>query len=274
MPFGDKCQYKTFGDCVKAHSDKDDPHAYCATIQDATEKHCARAQRIELRRQLLNIRSIRQAVDDTYEWDDEKKQYLRDGVAVSLGTLWQIRDQLTDAQYNDADDLTDQLAEDGDLEQWQRDMRTLIVETHTAAYLLGNGGANMFDAASHAIVGALITSQFQYLQRFAQTIKDDGLSADAIKARSEQYMSAATYAFSRGQADLYADLELPCMPCDGNTACLMNCRCGWDIEEDDKEWRAYWQSTGDDLECSDCDQRATSYSPYVQTKPKRADIAA
>jgi hypothetical protein len=237
------------------------------------DAHRARAARIEMRRQLLNVRGIRQAVD-TFEWDADKKQYLRDGVAVSLATLWQIRDQLTDAQYNDADDLTDQLDEDGDLEQWQLDMRTLIVETHTAAYLLGHGGMNNVDIASHAVIGAMVISQFNYLRNFAETIKRDGLSANAISARAEQYMAAATYAFSVGQSELYADLELPCMPCDGNTACLMNCRCGWDIEEDEKEWRAYWQATGDDLECTDCDQRATSYSPYTQQKPKRADLAA
>ena len=40
VPFGDKCQYSDFAACVAANGDKDDPDAYCAALQQATEEHC------------------------------------------------------------------------------------------------------------------------------------------------------------------------------------------------------------------------------------------
>ena len=40
MPFGPDCEYKDMDACVAAHSDKDDPEAYCAEIMRQTEEHC------------------------------------------------------------------------------------------------------------------------------------------------------------------------------------------------------------------------------------------
>lgn len=40
VPFGGDCEYRDFQDCVNKNRDKDDPEAYCATIQRATEQHC------------------------------------------------------------------------------------------------------------------------------------------------------------------------------------------------------------------------------------------
>lgn len=42
MPFGDQCQYHDFAACVRAHADKADPHAYCATLMRDTEASCRR----------------------------------------------------------------------------------------------------------------------------------------------------------------------------------------------------------------------------------------
>lgn len=41
MPFGEKCEYKDFAECVRRNSDKESPDGYCAAIQQATEKKCA-----------------------------------------------------------------------------------------------------------------------------------------------------------------------------------------------------------------------------------------
>jgi hypothetical protein len=185
-------------------------------------------------------------LDDSYTWDPDDKHYLRDGVVVSLATLLTIRDQLTDAQFADADALADELGTSGDLEAWQDDMRSLIEETHSAAYMLGRGGINFMGLAENA----------------------------SLALRSELYMASATNAFAQGHAAAYGDeLELPAFPGDGGTACLMNCRCAWDIEETETEWRAYWLATGDDDECSDCDDRAAQYSPFVQKRESQAQAA-
>jgi hypothetical protein len=267
MPFGDHCQYKKFSDCTKAHSDKDDPAAYCATIQDKTEEHCKRSMRIELRRKVLHVAAIRQAVDDTYEWDEDKHHYLRDGAVVSLATILTLRDQLLDAQYADAIELADALEEDGDLEAWQEAMRDLIQETHSAAYMLGRGGINFTQAAERLALAGIVTAQFEYLRQFAADVQAGKVSIADARNRASQYMSSATYAFSLGFADAYGDeLQLPAYPGDGGSKCLMNCRCAWDIEEDTKEWRCYWIATGDDEQCTDCDDRAQLYNPYVQKR--------
>lgn len=41
MPFGPKCEYKDFDDCVRKNSGMKSPEGYCARIQEMTEKHCA-----------------------------------------------------------------------------------------------------------------------------------------------------------------------------------------------------------------------------------------
>jgi hypothetical protein len=213
-------------------------------------------------------------LDDNYTWDPDDKHYLRDGVVVSLATLLTIRDQLTDAQFADADALADELGTSGDLEAWQDDMRSLIEETHSAAYMLGRGGINFMGLAENASLALLIAAQFNFLQDFARDVRAGRVSLSQARARSELYMASATNAFAQGHAAAYGDeLELPAFPGDGGTACLMNCRCAWDIEETETEWRAYWLATGDDDECSDCDDRAAQYSPFVQKRESQAQAA-
>jgi len=36
-PFGSDCEYPDFDACIADNQDKDDPDAYCATLQEATE---------------------------------------------------------------------------------------------------------------------------------------------------------------------------------------------------------------------------------------------
>ena len=61
-------------------------------------------------------------------------------------------------------------------------------------------------------------------------------------------------------------LDLPVHPGDGGTPCHGKCRCHWEIEEDDVEWRAYWRTGAVGKICPGCAQRASEYAPYVQTK--------
>lgn len=50
MPFGEKCEYEDFDACVNANQDKEDPHAYCAVLQEQTETACAE------RRETMTVR--------------------------------------------------------------------------------------------------------------------------------------------------------------------------------------------------------------------------
>lgn len=40
MPFGPNCEYADFQACVSANQDKDDPEAWCASLQEDTEESC------------------------------------------------------------------------------------------------------------------------------------------------------------------------------------------------------------------------------------------
>lgn len=57
MPFGPNCEYKTFAECVRENQDKDNPEAYCGTIQRETEEKCNMASARQLLREASELRA-------------------------------------------------------------------------------------------------------------------------------------------------------------------------------------------------------------------------
>jgi len=59
MPFGPNCEYKDFAECVRKNQDKDNPEAYCGTIQRETEGKCDMARIDELLAEGRQLRARR-----------------------------------------------------------------------------------------------------------------------------------------------------------------------------------------------------------------------
>lgn len=141
-------------------------------------------------------------------------------------------------------------------QQWQREMRTILVRSHLAAYFAGNGGRDLSAYADRAL-GAAIQQQLDYLAGFAAVLDD--LSDAQATARALQYTGALKASYSQGKYEVW---ELPFQPSEGSE-CGNNCRCIWrldviDLEELNAD--AYWVLSGSES-CPTCDARAND-SPY------------
>jgi hypothetical protein len=116
-----------------------------------------------------------------------------------------------------------------------------------------------------------VQGQYVYLRGFAESIQAGDVTAGQIAARTSLYLAAAEGSYAYGKAASYDALDLPGMPGDGGTPCLVRCLCSWQIEESDDEYRATWQLDGGE-HCPGCEERAARWAPFVQ--PKDAGVAA
>jgi hypothetical protein len=66
--------------------------------------------------------------------------------------------------------------------------------------------------------------------------------------------------YELGKAESQGAPSLPAYPGDGQTACLGNCRCNWDIEETEDAWEATWE-LNDAEHCADCIANAEQWNP-------------
>lgn len=216
---------------------------------------------------MTRVASVRARAESEYTYDEDTRTY-KDaaGAVIAFSTVLAIRDELSDASFADAEDYTTTLEQTLDLNAWQTDMRSLVEETQVGAFMLGRGGINVMGDTETSVLADIVKSQFTYLSVFAAQLLAGQLSVAQAKARADLYMSAASYGFSRGRALAYDDLDLPGYPGDGGTPCLGNCRCAWDIQETNTEYRAWWLASADASECEGCDIRAGDWSPFVQTK--------
>lgn len=174
-----------------------------------------------------------------------------------------LRDNFLTARSTNARDLASQLAS-GDLSvsAWETAMREQIKLVHGVEFAFGRGGLDQMTATDWQTVGGLVADQWQYLNSFAGDIADGTLSEDAIGARSDLYVGAATEAYERGAASAEGMPELDQYPGDGQTQCLGRCRCSLLIEVNDDVgggWLVTWQAEAD--ACEDCAGMADDWSP-------------
>ena len=119
------------------------------------------------------------------------------------------------------------------LQSWVDDMRDQIKHSHIAEYLLGVGGKNVLDALDIAGLKAMILAQWKYFQKFAEEIKQGKLTGAQILQRIGMYGEAITNGYEQAKAKTHG-IRLPEYPADGSQACLMNCRCHWQLKDDPK----------------------------------------
>ncbi len=177
-----------------------------------------------------------------------------------------MRDDFVKRRRNSMRDLTGRVAT-GDLSagEWLRKMRGQVKQTFTANYAFGRGGTNAMTAADRKKVGRMVRDNGAYLQRFAEELAAGKLSAAQAQARAEMYAAASTTAHAQGQAAAWG-ITLPVQP-GISTACKANCQCGWEIEQDDDEIRAYWRLHSAES-CETCLERADAYNPFRIAKAR------
>lgn len=203
-----------------------------------------------------------------YTYDPVRRRYLApNGKVVSLEVVRALRDRWADIQ---ADVIRGFAAnvETGvwSLAEFEVATRAWLGETIGAGYQLGRGGSGMMSVDDAFELARLISNQTRYMERLIADKQGNLISDAQFGVRAEMYAGAAIEAFEVGQARSSGGLDLPCYPADGDTSCMMSCRCYWEIEDVGDAWEAYWVTVGDERVCPECEERGQMYNPFVQVK--------
>jgi len=154
------------------------------------------------------------------------------------------------------------------VQDWQGLMRDEIKKQYINQYLVGRGGLNQMTQRDWGIIGRALRDQYRFLDGFAADVAAGKLSPAQIQARARMYVDAAHVALERGRAEAFGMPTLPAYPGDGQTQCLTNCRCNWDIQEVRDEdgnvigWNATWvlDPHKQEVHCPDCPNNAAVWN--------------
>lgn len=212
-----------------------------------------------------------------WTWDPASRRYRasldgaealgqKPGTFVGQAKMLTLRDEFIDARKGHTNDLANQLATGAiNLNQWTVAMRQEIKDNFICQYTLAHGGRNTLTQADYGRLGQMIKGQYQYLDNFAADIASGKFTEQALAARARMYIEASSHAFERGKVLQTGMPDLPAYPGDGNTRCLSNCKCSWQIKETDTAWEATW-TLGLAEHCDDCISNAGRWNPLVMTK--------
>lgn len=205
---------------------------------------------------------------DGYRYDPDLRTYIGpSGHPISIAVIRALRDKWADIQADVMRDFVGHVA-DGSwtLAEFEAAARVWLGETITAGYQLGRGGAGMMSYDDVFELARLISNQARHMEQLIAKKESGLLSPAQFGARAEMAAGSAVHAFEVGQGAAADGLDLPGYPADGDTSCLLNCRCFWSIEEFEDRYEATWVTVGDGVVCPECEQRGDAWAPYVQTK--------
>jgi len=176
---------------------------------------------------------------------------------------------LADGSLSMGTDLLSNLVGNGMLSprDWHAQMREEIKAEYIRQYMLGRGGRGNMTAKDWGSIGGMVADQYRYLKDFAKLVAEGKLSEAQIRARAAMYVNSAREGFERGQARAFGLPELPAYPGDGQTICLTNCACSWQIEEVHEGevlagWDCYWTLGIVKTEhCDDCLDNTGKWNP-------------
>ncbi len=154
--------------------------------------------------------------------------------------------------------LTDQLAA-GQISaaDWQVSMREDIRRAHALQMIAGAGGDVSKVAPDDWLrLGSEVRKQDRYLQDFARQMLSGEVDPATAASRAQLYAKSAAAEYSKQATK---DVDLPAHPGDGSTACLGNCGCEWEPNDDGSyTWRRGKQDS-----CEDCLRRESEWAHYV-----------
>lgn len=138
---------------------------------------------------------------------------------------------------------------------WKNQMRERVKSEYITQYMLGKGGLDNMQQSDWGKVGAMLKTQYKYLDGFQKDIMEKDLSTAQIAYRSNLYMTASREAYEKAHGQVAKDagadeerwvLEAEAQHCDdcpayedegwqpigtfpdpgdGSTACGTNCKC-------------------------------------------------
>jgi hypothetical protein len=160
---------------------------------------------------------------------------------------------------------------------WTLLMRDEIKDAYIQQYVFGRGGLDQMTQVDWGRIGGMLREQYLYLNRFAAEIATGKLTAAQVAHRARMYSRSAREAYGRALENAQGMPRLPDYPGAGNTICLTNCMCQWEIEKEvvdgKTRWLAYWRLNPAE-HCSSpltdaqgrpmgCVQRAALWNPLV-----------
>ena len=151
------------------------------------------------------------------------------------------------------------------VQEWTLGMRREVSNIFSSEYMLAKGGRNAIFQADLDAIGEMLTTQYTFLQNFAEEVRTGSLSQAQIAARSELYLDSATQSHERGKAARHG-VTLPYYPGDGSQICRARCRCRWDIDETDDEFLCTWLLNHAKKHCDTCLENAANNKPLIIAK--------
>ena len=152
------------------------------------------------------------------------------------------------------------LSGDMSIQQWVLGFRARLKGVYIDQYVMARGGRAAMTQRDWGRLGAMLKKQYGFMNRFGEDIAAGKLTEAQMARRSQMYFDSARQAFERGKEESLGMPTLPAYPADGQTQCLSNCQCYWDIRETEDEWLATW-TLGAAEHCPDCVENAERWAP-------------
>jgi hypothetical protein len=133
----------------------------------------------------------------------------RKGQYVSQARVREIVQQRIDRESERIERITTSLLRgDLTLPQWEKSMAERIKTLHIQSYLLGKGGTlNYVHSRDSATLTPIIETQYKYLRRFSEDIRDGKLTPARMKQRAKMYADAGWQTQEHGRAIAHSEAE-------------------------------------------------------------------
>lgn len=189
----------------------------------------------------------------------------RTGKVMTAADMVTVRDAFLEARRQAAFQVVQQYIDRLiTYQQFAQAFRALTAETHAALAILGAGGSARFaqlPTATRSLYDAL-RMQAVYADQFLADVLAGTMTPDEMKNRAGMYQESAVTTYEETSADDWS-LDLPYFPGDGDTQCMMRCRCSWSIENvfegDYAVTYATWVTERDGNVCEDCAARGNEW---------------
>ena len=217
----------------------------------------------------MSVTDVLDTVDrGDWEWNQSTHRYrnTQTNRVITENTLIGLRDNLVESWRGRVQSLADDLVAGRlTIQEWTFAMRREVSNIFSSEYLLAKGGRNAIFQADLDAIQEMLTTQYSFLQNFAEEVRAGDLSQAQIAARAELYMESATQSHERGKAARHG-LVLPQYPGDGSQICGARCKCRWDIDETDDEYLCTWLLNALPKHCDSCLSNAATWKPLIIPK--------
>jgi hypothetical protein len=121
------------------------------------------------------------------------------------------------------------------LNVWRTQFRAILKDTHLYSAALASGGWDRLDPAALGRVGAILRSEYGYLEAWVDQIRGGWLLDGRLKSRAGDYVQAArdTFENARGEHALMRGMDEehnvihPAEHCEGPDSCIEQSDRGW-----------------------------------------------